>query len=285
MGAHWRFDAIGTTWDIETDTDLPDDAQEATRRLIDEFDREWSRFRPDSLVSQLARGAGVVDAPADTVELLTMYQQLSDATGGSVNPLVGDSLAALGYDGQVSLTVGVPHAAPADWQTMLAWTGESLALSRPATIDIGAMGKGKLVDLTIQTLAAWTEGDVTVDASGDLATRGAPIRVGLEHPYDTSRAIGVITVQNEALCASATNRRAWGDGLHHVLDARTGQPVRTVAATWAVAPDAVTADAITTALFFEGGPELAHAWDVQWVRMLTNGQVEFSPRCPAQLFT
>lgn len=285
MGAHWRFDAIGTTWDIETDTDLPDEAQEATRRLIDEFDREWSRFRPDSLVSQLARGAGVVDAPADTVELLTMYQQLSDATGGSVNPLVGDSLAALGYDGQVSLTVGVPHAAPADWQTMLAWTGESLAVSRPATIDIGAMGKGKLVDLTIQTLAAWTEGDVTVDASGDIATRGAPIRVGLEHPYDTSRAIGVITVQNEALCASATNRRAWGDGLHHVLDARTGQPVRTVAATWAVAPDAVTADAITTALFFEGGPELAHAWDVQWVRMLTNGQVEFSPRCPAQLFT
>ena len=95
----------------------------------------------------------------------------------------------------------------------------------------------------------------------------------------------MITVQNEALCASATNRRAWGDGLHHVLDARTGQPVRTVAATWAVAPDAVTADAITTALFFEGGPELAHAWDVQWVRMLTNGQVEFSPRCPAQLFT
>ncbi|MGF3053670.1 FAD:protein FMN transferase [Microbacterium sp. YY-03] len=285
MNAHWRFDAIGTTWDIETEAELPDEAKEATRRLIDEFDREWSRFRPDSLVSQLARGAGVVDAPADTVQLLTMYQQLSDATGGSVNPLVGDSLAALGYDGQVSLTVGVPHAAPADWQTMLAWTNDSLALHRPATIDVGAMGKGKLVDLTIKTLAAWTEGDVTVDASGDIATRGTPIRVGLEHPYDTTKAIGVIEVQNEALCASATNRRAWGDGLHHVIDARTGQPVRTVAATWAVAPDAVTADAITTALFFEGGPALAHAWDVQWVRMLTNGQVEYSPRSTAQLFT
>ncbi len=285
MNAHWRFDAIGTTWDIETEAELPDEAKEATRRLIDEFDREWSRFRPDSLVSQLARGAGVVDAPADTVQLLTMYQQLSDATGGSVNPLVGDSLAALGYDGQVSLTVGVPHAAPADWQTMLAWTNDSLALHRPATIDVGAMGKGKLVDLTIKTLAARTEGDVTVDASGDIATRGTPIRVGLEHPYDTTKAIGVIEVQNEALCASATNRRAWGDGLHHVIDARTGQPVRTVAATWAVAPDAVTADAITTALFFEGGPALAHAWDVQWVRMLTNGQVEYSPRSTAQLFT
>ncbi len=60
-----------------------------------------------------------------------------------------------------------------------------------------------------------------------------------------------------ALCASATNRRAWGDGLHHVLDARTGVPVRSVVATWAVGADAMRADAIATALFFEGGPELA----------------------------
>lgn len=284
MSAHWRFDAIGTAWDVETEEELPEEAQLAARHLIDEFDREWSRFRPDSLVSQLARGAGVVDAPADAGQIFEMYRQLSDATGGSVNPLVGDSLAALGYDAQVSLTVGVPHAAPADWQTMLAWTSESLALGRPAMIDIGAMGKGKLVDLVVDVLAAWTEGDVTVDGSGDIATRGTPIRVGLEHPYDTSRAIGVVTIQDQALCASATNRRAWGDGLHHVIDARTGLPVRTVAATWAVAQDAITADAVTTALFFEGGPELAHNWGVEWVRMLTDGRVEYSPGSTAELF-
>ena len=72
----------------------------------------------------------------------------------------------------------------------------------------------------------------------------APQRIGLEHPYDSRRAIGVIEVTDAALCASATNRRAWGDGLHHVLDARTGEPVRTIAATWAVAPTAMVADAI-----------------------------------------
>lgn len=284
MAEHWRFDAIGTSWDIETEEELPDVAREATRRLIDVFDQEWSRFREDSLVSQLARGAGVVDAPADAVQLFTMYQQLSDATNGSVNPLIGDSLAALGYDAQVSLTVGIPHAAPTDWQTVLAWTDRSLALSRPAMIDIGAMGKGKLVDLVIDTVAQWTETDVTVDASGDIATRGGPIRVGLEHPYDTSRAIGVVTVQDQAVCASATNRRAWGNGLHHVLDAHTGLPVRTVAATWAIADNALTADAISTALFFEGGPDIAHAWGVQWVRMLTDGRVEYSPESTAELF-
>ncbi len=139
-------------------------------------------------------------------------------------------------------------------------------------------------------VAALVPGEVVVDASGDLAVRGMPQRVALEHPYDPRRAIGVVTVTDGALCASAANRRTWGDGLHHVLDARTGLPVRTVAATWALADSAMIADAAATALFFEGGPEFAHAHDVHWVRMLTDGRAEWSlgsriERGEAELFT
>ena len=114
--------------------------------------------------------------------------------------------------------------------------------------------------------------------------RGGAQRIALEHPYDARRAIGVAEVTDAALCASATNRRAWGNGLHHVLDARTGEPVRTIAATWAIGPDAMHADAIATALFFDGGPELAHDWGVEWVRMTTDGRVEWSPGSTAELF-
>jgi thiamine biosynthesis lipoprotein len=60
--------------------------------------------------------------------------------------------------------------------------------------------------------------------------------------------------------------------------------VRTIAATWAVAPEAMTADAAATALFFDGGPEFAHRRGVQWVRMTTDGRVEWSPGCRAELF-
>ncbi|MDR6166625.1 thiamine biosynthesis lipoprotein ApbE [Microbacterium paludicola] len=109
-------------------------------------------------------------------------------------------------------------------------------------------------------------------------------RVALEHPYDGSRAVGVWTLDAGALCASATNRRAWGDGLHHVLDARTGEPVREYAATWAVASDAMTADAVATALFFDGGPRFAERSEASWVRMRTDGSVEWSPHCEAELF-
>lgn len=280
----WRFDAIGTRWEIETTQELDDPLRRAISETIAAFDRDWSRFRPDSLVSTLAVSGGAADAPEDAVAMFDRFRELSRATTGAVNPLIGRSLDALGYDATYSLQAGDPVAAPADWTTRLTWSPTRIALTEPAMIDVGALGKGRLVDRVLALLDD-VPGDVVVDGGGDLATRGGAVRVGLEHPLDTSKAIGVVTVQDGALCASAITRRAWGDGLHHVLDARTGAPIRTWAATWALAPDTMTADAAASALFFEGGAELAARWGVDWVRMSTDGRSERSPGSPFELFT
>jgi thiamine biosynthesis lipoprotein len=284
-GSTWTFDAIGTSWAIETASPLPSIARDAVSAVIDSFDREWSRFRDDSLVSALAEGrTASVPAPADADAMLSLYDQLDTATAGAVNPLVGDALARLGYDARLTLAPwGDPEPAPA-WRDTLAWRDGRLSVTRPATIDVGALGKGRLVDLVLDTLREHVDGDLVVDASGDLAARGASLRVALEHPYDATRAIGVVTVTDAALCASAINRRAWGDNLHHVLDARTGAPVRAFAATWALADTAMRADALATALFFDGGPELAASWNAHWVRMHTDGRVEWSPGFDGEIF-
>lgn len=280
----WTFEAIGTRWEVLTEEPLDAGLRDEVGMLIGGFDRDWSRFRTDSLISGLAAGGGTVPAPPDTVAMLDAYTALAAASGGAVNPLVGDTLARRGYGLGYTLTDAGPLAAPPAWRDLLDWSSETLTLRAPATIDVGALGKGRLVDRVIGLLAPRVDGDLVVDASGDLAVRGGPVRVALEHPYDRRRAIGVVELTDAALCASATNRRAWGDGLHHVIDARTGVPVRTIAATWALAPDAMRADAIATALFFDGGPELAHDWGVHWVRMTTDGRVEWSPGAAGWVF-
>ncbi|WP_322411820.1 FAD:protein FMN transferase [Microbacterium invictum] len=279
----WRFEAIGTRWEVGTAQALTADDRAAVAEAVDAFDRAWSRFRDDSAVTTLARGGGAVAAPADTDLLLSRLAEIADATGGAVSPLVGGVLARRGYDAGMSLTDRGAEPAPL-WRETLSWTPDMLRLSEPATIDVGALGKGRLVDIVHDLLAERTSGPLVVDASGDLRVSGAELRIALEHPFDTTRAIGVVTASSGAVCASATNRRRWGDGLHHVLDARTGIPVRTVAATWAFAPEAMTADAVATALFFDGGPEIAHRWGAEWVRMTTDGRVDWSPGNPAELF-
>ncbi|NYF17422.1 thiamine biosynthesis lipoprotein [Microbacterium sp. AK009] len=279
----WRFEAIGTGWEVGTTGPLRADDRAAVADAVDAFDRAWSRFRDDSVVTGLARRGGEVVPPEDTDLLLSRLTEIADATHGAVSPLIGGVLARRGYDERMSLTDRGARSAP-PWRDVLAWSHDALSLSGPATIDVGALGKGRLVDIVHGLLSERVTGPLLVDASGDLRVSGTELRIALEHPFDTTRAIGVVTASSGAVCASATNRRRWGEGLHHVLDARTGDPVRTIAASWAFASDAMTADAVATALFFDGGPEIAHRWGAEWVRMTTDGRVEWSPGNPAQLF-
>lgn len=280
--ARWGFEAIGTVWEIETSDTLSEVRRAAVSATIAEFDRTWSRFREDSEVARLGRSGGSIRSE-DAAPMLDLYVDLASATQGGVNPLIADSLIALGYDADYSLVARSPVQAPSRWNESLSWTATEVSASSPSLLDIGALGKGRLVDLVMGVLAD-LPGDVVVDAGGDIRVRGAGVRIALEHPFDPQKAIGVIEARDQALCASAINRRAWGNGLHHVVDGRTGLPVRNWAATWAVAPEAMRADAVATALFFDGGPQLADEWGVDWVRMSTDGRVEYSVNCPAELF-
>lgn len=245
----WRFDAIGTAWTIDTAAAVSNVHRSAVADLVAEADRTWSRFREDGGVARLRAGERV-DLGADAARLLDLYDALEAATGGAVNPLVGAGLEMLGYDAAYTLHQhGDPVVAPA-WSSARR-DGTVVQVPVGAVLDVGAAGKGWLVD-RVAALLRDQGHEPTVDAGGDIAHHGtAPIRVALEHPGDPTLAVGVATLEpGTALCGSAVNRRAWGDGLHHVLDARTGSPARGVVATWVVADTAAVADGAATALFF-----------------------------------
>ncbi|MFC5677193.1 FAD:protein FMN transferase [Aeromicrobium endophyticum] len=281
----WGFEAIGTAWQIDTPEPLASDVRAAVLDRIDAFDQVWSRFRPDSLVSQIASEDGPWAMPAEADRLLGLYAALADATDGAVNPLVGRTLSDLGYDAAYSL---VAADAPADvppWSTLELVAG-SLRTSEPVLIDVGAAGKGLLVDEVSRIVDRQTH-QFTIDASGDLLHSGvAPLRIALEHPLDASRAIGIAEIApGDALCASATNRRSWGDGLHHVVDARTGRPTDDVVATWVVADSCMLADGLATAHFFGDPALLMERFEHQFVRMHADGRVQWSPDFPGEIFT
>jgi thiamine biosynthesis lipoprotein len=282
----WEFEAIGAPWRIDTPDDLSESQRTAVADRIEAFDRDWSRFRPDSLVTRISRDPGRHRLPDDAPPLMDWYRELYDATGGRVSPLVGRTLESLGYDAAYRLTPAAERVAVPVWADAMAWDGEYLDTARPVLLDVGAAGKGYLVDLISDLLTGLGVATHVVDASGDLRVRGdATERIALEHPADPSKAIGVVELRDGALCASASNRRTWGDGLHHVIDAVTGVPTASVVATWAGAPDALHADGLATALFFDPAPNLLAAADVYYVRMFANGRVEHSPSFPGELFT
>ncbi|MFB2596268.1 FAD:protein FMN transferase [Herbiconiux sp. P17] len=288
--AHVDFEAIGTHWQIETPVPLEESVRRAVRERVERFDATYSRFRADSLVSAIAERPGRYAFPDDAVELFGLYDRLAAATGGAVDPLVGRDLELLGYDREYTLrpSAAVPTDAPGrpSWTADVVRDGTVVTTERPLVIDVGAAGKGYLVDLVAGVLREHGVDRYVVDASGDLVHAGPePIRVGLEHPLVAGQAIGVAEVQNAALCASASNRRAWGEGLHHILDGRTGSPAREVIAAWVVAANTALADGLATALFFTGAHRLADTFHFSYVRLYADGRAERSRDFRGELFT
>ncbi|MDO9395121.1 MAG: FAD:protein FMN transferase [Herbiconiux sp.] len=290
------FEAIGTHWQIETPHPLGAAATRAVLSRIEAFDAAYSRFRTDSLVGALAERPGTVAFPPDAARLFELYDRLFTATGGAVDPLVGRDLELLGYDRAYSLRPAASVVAPGPapdarprpaWNTAVRREGSVVTTEAPLVIDVGAAGKGYLVDLVAEVLLENGEREFVVDASGDLVHRsldGTPVRIGLEHPLDPSKAIGVATLADASLCASASNRRAWGDGVHHIVDGRTGSPAREVIATWVVAASTAVADGLATALFFTGAHELAKTFHFSYVRLYADGRAERSRDFPGELF-
>jgi thiamine biosynthesis lipoprotein len=295
----WDLTAIGTRWRIDTPERPASGLVAAVASRVADFDRAYSRFRSDSLVTRLAETGGPVTFPGSVVGLLDLYETLFQATGGAVNPLVGASLSRLGDDAHHTLRPrGAPLPAPGPGRVLREGTTLSLAPTVPVPVpsapdatttdatdvlDFGAVGKGWLVDEVTALLAEHGVTGAVVEASGDLRAHGAPVRVALEHPWDPGQAIGVVELRDRAIAASATNRRRWGEGLHHVLDARTGEPVERVTATWVVADTAAVADGLATALFHTGPEELAARTGIGfgYVRVFTDGTLQHAPGpCP-----
>lgn len=280
----WRFEAIGTHWRIDTREALPAPIADAVSARVARFDRDWSRFRDDSRVAALAT-PGRHRLADDAGPLLAFYRDLFEATAGRVTPLVGRTLEALGYDAAYRLRAADDIPSVPAWDAAIAWDGEHLDVVKPVVLDVGAAGKGYLVDLVSDLLADAGIDEHIVDASGDLRSRGVPMRIALEHPLDPRRAVGIAELTDGAFCASATTRRAWGDGLHHVIDPLTGLPTRGVLATWVLAPTALVADGIATALFFDPDPEFVARATSGFARMFDDGTVEVSPDFPGERFT
>jgi thiamine biosynthesis lipoprotein len=165
------------------------------------------------------------------------------------------------------------------------WDNNILHTEMPVTLDVGAAGKGRLVDMIAGLLDEAKLEEYVIDASGDLLHKGSSHnRVGLEHPRKPGTIIGIVDVQNQSLCASADNRRTWGNGLHHIFDPETKRPVRDIIATWVMTDEAMIADGLATALFFVGPTVLAETYTFQYIRMHADGSLDYSHDFGGELF-
>lgn len=286
----FRFEAIGTLWHITIEQHLSPKATErlltAIQQRIELFDKTYSRFRADSLITAIATKAGNFALPSDAAPLLELYKKLYDITKGVITPLIGGALSDAGYDAAYSLTPKKIRSTPR-WEDTLSFTNGVLTTSAPVILDFGAAGKGYLADLIADVIQDHAVTDYCIDAGGDFVCYSQSKKVyeiGLEHPDDPRQAIGIAQICNQSICGSATNRRQWSD-FNHLLNPTTNTSPKSIIAAWAIAKNGLLADGISAALFFTPADTLAKYFDFEYALVYSDFSLEKSRHFPGSFFT
>jgi thiamine biosynthesis lipoprotein len=272
------FPALGTTAAVTVAA--ADALPEALALVQDELhriDETCSRFRDDSELVRLNRCAGAPFAASPLLlEAIAVALYAAAHTDGDVDPTVGRSLAALGWDSDFTVVVARRGEAPrlrmvpaAGWRRVRIDRGRgTVRIPAGVEIDLGATGKAFAADRCARGVHRATGAGVLVNLGGDIALAGAapdggwPIRVTDDHRSDATAPGQTIALAAGGLATSSTTARRWHAGdveLHHIVDPRSGAPAGEVWRTVSVAArSCVEANSASTAAIVRG--ESAVAW-------------------------
>lgn len=273
---HARFQAFGSTAVVGvTDLRRLATARAAVTEIVEAVDLACSRFREDSELSMVnaADGETVRVSPL-LVEAVGASLRAARLTDGDVDPTVGESLMALGYDRDYEL---VGAAAPRrieivpvpGWRTIeLDRDAGTIRLARGVRLDLGAAAKALAADRAAAVASVAAGCGVLVSFGGDLAIAGPPpdggwrVRVTDDHRSEVDAPGQWITLQSGGLATSSTTVRKWstdsGDA-HHLVDPATGRPATSIWRTVSVAAGTcLDANIASTASIIRG--ERAVSW-------------------------
>ena len=280
----YSFEAIGTKWSIDllatkNNASLAINAIHAT---IEQFDKNYSRFRSDSLIAQISRAKGDYLMPADFSDLYYFYKKMYEVSDGLVTPLIGDTLSAAGYDATYSFKPSHMRKAPA-WKDVLSFNPPVLSVKKAVLLDFGAAGKGYLVDIVVNVCKEKGIESFVIDAGGDIYCHEVTEQIGLENPDNLSEVVGIVDVHNQAICGSAGNKRKWAN-FNHILNPKTLISPSAIKAVWTIADTAMLADGMSTCLFFVKPETLSEAFKFDYILIKADNTTKQSKRFKGDIF-
>ncbi len=244
--------------------------------LVAHLEDQLSVYRSTSEISELNRRAGSGPSPVEprlfallqlAVELHAATSCAFDITAGALSEVWGFTRRSGALPTAEAIEAARAHVGTR-WLN-LDTAQQTLAIERPGVqINLGAIGKGYALDRVAELFAAAEVNDYILHGghSSVLArgTHGAlPLgsgwQVGIRHPLRPQKRLGQLLLVDGAVATSGSGTQYFehaGQRYGHIIDPHTGWPAQGVLSTTVRAPNAATADALSTA-FYVLGPAAA----------------------------
>jgi len=253
---------------VHTDETISRRALTAAWHEIDRIEKTISSWDPNSETSAVNRAAGIepLEVSDELFRLIQRSIKISTLTEGAFDI----SFAGAGrlWDFKAEHPVLPDRAALSATLELVDYTSikldrvrRTVYLPKPGQkIGFGGIGKGYAANRAMKVLREQGITSAVVSAGGDLVTRGtredgSPWSIVIVDPLDRDRAFATLRLNNQAVVTSGDYESFVEiDGVRyaHIIDPRTGYPVRDVRSVTIVCPDAELADALATGVFVLG---------------------------------
>ncbi len=298
---HAQFFVFGTVVEVSTWGATDEQVGRAftgLQQMFQAMHRDWHAWEPGLLTdANRAFAAGEpFEANGQIITMVRRAQAIEELTGGRFNPAIGGLVGLWGFHTSDYPVIGPPPGreqidallAQAPSTLDIHVDGMSMRSDNPAVqLDFGGLAKGFAVDLAVEYLRELGIDNAIVNAGGDLRAIGShgerPWNIAVRKPG--GGVVGVIEVDgDEALFTSGNYERFRQDQTErypHILDPRTGWPVKDVASVTVLAGEGLLADAAATALVVAGlddWREVARALHLEAVMVIDGtGDVYLTP--------
>lgn len=251
---------MGTVINLTIYSDDQDQARSAVEATFAEMERLIKildhRHQHTALGQLNARGS-LSDTPRELLDVLGKALEIGELTGGAFDITVKPILEAYAAGERVT---GELRELVDFRQVMI--LGDQVKLGRPGmAVTLDGIAKGRVVDGGVAVLQRMGFDNVLVEAGGDLAAHGSrgdgtAWEVGIFSPRETLQpgTLATIPVMRQAVATSGDYMNAFSTdfSLHHILDPRTLSSPAELSAATVIAPTAMEADALSTALMVLG---------------------------------
>lgn len=276
-GAWWRTRAVpgdvlrtrllmGTTVTIEAaggDRSLLEPAVDAAFTEMARIEALMTPHRPDSDVARLSAATGDATVSSETAAVIHFGLEVARHSDGAFDLTLGRLKALWGIEEEnprIPPAGAIAEALQGIGPDALSVDGNLVRKQSPSlVIDLGAIAKGYAVDRAIAVLKQAGVTSAAVNAGGDIRVlgnkRGRPWRIGIQHPRRPDGVLATLEVVDRAVVTSGDYERYFeraGRRYHHLFDPRTGYPADLCQSVTILAPDAMQADALATAVFVLG---------------------------------
>lgn len=253
--------SMGTIVEIQVvtnDVTLADKAIDSAFAEVQRINDKYTVYNKNSYLNQI-NSSDTFQLDEETYFLFKKCEYYHNLTKGAFDPAIGNVIKALGFEDSPGQEIPVDSIRNFiqhnNWKLIQLTDDRKIVKPKEVRINFGAIAKGYAVDRMFDILKSFGLKVFLVNAGGEIKCTGKIWEIGIQHPRDKAKIIGILKIKDLSVATSGDYERYKiknGKRINHIINPITGKISDECRSVTIITENTIDADALATAVFVLG---------------------------------